>query len=261
MARHEGKIAIVTGGATGIGAAIARKLVSEGAGVCIIDRNEAGGLAIQQELGDRALFVEADVANSTAVEAFVNRALGHFGKLDFLVNNVASGVSGKVTEVSEEDWIRATDLTLFSVVRACRHTIPHLTRGSGAIVNIASTAGLAGQYNMGCYGSTKAGVIGLTKSLALDHVADGIRVNAVLPGLVETSATSRIQDIPDLWSAYVERIPMRRAGKASEIANAVSFLLSDEASYITGTTLVVDGGNTAWTGQPVTANYLPRKEA
>jgi meso-butanediol dehydrogenase/(S,S)-butanediol dehydrogenase/diacetyl reductase len=258
MARHDGKVAIVTGAGAGIGAAIARRLVSEGARVCIVDRNKADGLAIQQELGAGALFVEADVANSAEVEAFVNRALGHFGKLDFLVNNVSSGVQGKVTEVSEEDWIRATDLTLFSMVRACRHAIPHLARGGGAIVNIASTAGLAGQYNMGCYASSKAGVISLTKSLALDHVADGIRVNAVLPGLVETSATSRIQELPDLWNAYVARIPMRRAGKAAEIANAVSFLLSDEASYITGAALVVDGGNTAWSGQPVTADYRPR---
>jgi meso-butanediol dehydrogenase/(S,S)-butanediol dehydrogenase/diacetyl reductase len=258
MERHQGKVAIVTGGGAGIGAAIARKLVSEGASVCIVDRDKAAGDGIAQELGGSALFVEANVGDSGQVEAFVNLAVRHFGKLDYLVNNVSSGATGKVTEVPEEDWIKATDLTLFSMVRVCRHAIPHLTRGSGAIVNIASTAGLAGQYNMGCYASSKAGVISLTKTLALDHAADGLRANAVLPGLTATSATSRIKDLPDLWNAYVERIPMRRAGKAEEIANAVSFLLSDEATYITGTTLVVDGGNAAWSGQPVTADYMQR---
>jgi meso-butanediol dehydrogenase/(S,S)-butanediol dehydrogenase/diacetyl reductase len=256
MPNHDGKVAIVTGAGAGIGAAIARRLVSEGARVSIVDRDAAAGRAIQEELGAASLFVEANVANSVEVEAFVSSTIEHFGKLDLLVNNVASGVIGKVTEVTEENWIKATDLTLFSMVRVCRHAIPHLTNGSGAIVNIASTAGLSGQYNMGCYSSAKAGVINLTRSLALDHVAEGIRVNAICPGLIETSATSRIRDMPDLWDAYIERIPMRRAGKAAEVANAVSFLLSDEASYITGTTLVVDGGNTAWSGQPITADYL-----
>lgn len=255
--KHDGQIALVTGAAAGIGAAIARRLAGEGAKVCIVDKDEPNGRALTETLGNSAIFVCADVGSDNDVEQAISVVKGLYGRLDLLVNNVSSGVMGKVTEVTEEHWIKATDLTLFSIVRTCRHAIPIMTRSTGAIVNIASTAGLSGQYNMACYSSSKAAVINLSRSMALDHAADGIRVNAICPGLVETVATSRIRKIPELWDAYLKRIPMRRAAHADEIASVASFLLSAEASYITGAMLVVDGGNSAWSGQPVTIDYLP----
>jgi meso-butanediol dehydrogenase/(S,S)-butanediol dehydrogenase/diacetyl reductase len=174
-----------------------------------------------------------------------------------LVNNVGAGVPGKVTEVLPEEWLESINVCLSATYMACRYAIPHMIAGGGgAIVNIASTAGLGGDYGMAAYNSAKAAVINLTRSMAVDHALDGIRVNAVCPGVTETPATLRMRRVPGLWDAHMHTIPMRRAGKPTELAAAIVFLTSDDASYITGAVLPVDGGKTAWSGSPDMTEFL-----
>ena len=256
MNRLAGKFALITGGASGIGAATARRFVAEGAQVVIVDVNDALGQAVAQELGAaKCRYRHCDVTQLADVERAVSEAQAFFersnGTLNVLFNNAGVGLLGETPDVDPAEWRRIIDIDLNAVFYGCRAAIPLMrANGGGAIVNTASISGLFGDYALGAYNAAKAGVINYTRTLALDHGKHGIRANALCPGIVDTPLTAAAKGVPDFYAAFVASIPLGRAGTADEMANAVVFLASDEASYVTGAALVVDGGRTAGTNQP-----------
>ncbi|MBK6706915.1 MAG: SDR family oxidoreductase [Sphingomonadales bacterium] len=250
--RFAGKVAVITGGASGIGAAAARLFHGEGASVVIGDLNAEAGSALAAELGhDRALFLPVDVADFAGVEALVHAAKDRFGRLDILFNNAGIGSFSPIADLPVEDWRRVIAINLDAVFFGCKAAIPIMhAQGGGAIVNTASASGMAGDFGFGAYNAAKAGVINFTRTAAIDHARDGIRVNAVCPGPVDTPILAGIGEVPDLRADWEDRVPMGRFAQPQEIAEVVAFLASDAASYVTGVSIAVDGGLTAHTGQP-----------
>lgn len=251
-ARFTGKVAIVTGGASGIGAAFARRLHGEGAAVLIADLDAAGGEALASELGAGATFRTVDVSDAVAMSDMVEACVAQFGGLDILYNNAGIGCFGLTPDLSLEDWHRVVAVNLDAVFYGCRAAIPHMRRrGGGAIVSTASASGMAGDYGFTAYNATKAAVINYTRSLAIDHAVDNIRANAVCPGPVETpilmNGVNAMAGLKAEWEAVV---PAKRFARPEEIAAVAAFLVSDDASYVTGVSVPVDGGLTAHTGQP-----------
>ncbi|NJR78115.1 SDR family oxidoreductase [Sphingomonas sp. 36D10-4-7] len=246
--RFEGKVAIVTGGASGIGAATTRLLAREGARVMVADLDGDRAWALAAEIGGTAHAL--DVADRAAVEALVDAAVAAHGGLDILVNNAGIGSFGRTPDMDPAAWERVIAIDLHAVFYACRAALPHLIAGRGAIVNTASISGLAGDYGFGAYAAAKAGLVNYTRTLALDHARDGVRANALCPGLIDTPLTAGAAAVPGLGERWHDAVPMGRAGTAEEMAAAIAFLASDAASYVTGAVLVADGGMTAWTGQP-----------
>jgi meso-butanediol dehydrogenase/(S,S)-butanediol dehydrogenase/diacetyl reductase len=250
MKRFENKVAVITGGASGIGLATAMLIVSEGGQVVIGDLHAEGGEAAVTALGaDRASFVRCDVSQLSEVQALMDQAAEKFGGIDILVNNAGMG-SDLVTsvELSPETWRRVIAVDLDSVFYGCKAAIPYMKqRSGGSIVNIASISGLGGDYGFNAYNAAKGAVVNYTKSLALDHAIDNIRVNVVCPGLVATRLTAFMEK-KGILSKLTDTIPMKRMGRADEIAKLISFLASQDASYMTGSVVVADGGQTAGTG-------------
>jgi meso-butanediol dehydrogenase/(S,S)-butanediol dehydrogenase/diacetyl reductase len=247
-----GKVAIVTAGASGMGAATARLLVERGAQVVIVDIDEATGGALAAELGDAARFAACDVADIDAATAVVDEAFARTGRIDCLFNNAGRAVMKLTPDLTPEDWKLVIDVSLNSVFHFSRAAIPCMKAGGGgAIVNTASVSGMFGDYMMAAYNAAKGGVLNYTRAMACDHAQDNIRVNAICPGLIwDTAMTSHLASLPGGWEPWKQTIPMRRGGDAVEVARAMVFLASDEASYITGAHLAVDGGLTAHTGFP-----------
>lgn len=260
----DGRFALVTGGTSGIGAATVRELLAHGARVMIADIEDAAGAAMVDSLcsahgAGAARYVHADVALQEHVAAMVAATEQAYGRLDVLVSNAGIGNFGETPELEPQQWDRVIGVNLTSVFYACKYAIPLLRRqGSGAIVNIASISGLAGDYGFTAYAASKGAVVNYTRALALDHARDRIRVNAVCPGLIETPLTAPALDLPVLRQAWAASVPLSRPGRPEEIAKVVRFLASDDASYLTGAIIPVDGGLTAWTGQPDTARLLGR---
>lgn len=251
--KFNSKVAFVTGGASGIGQAVVQMLVREGASIGIADINESNGHALSADIGaERAIFCRCDVSQLDDVQNAVERVVGRFGKLDLVFNVAGTGAPlAEAPDCEPENWNRIVSVNLNSVFHVCKSAIPVLRRaGGGAIVNIGSIAGLAGDYGLGAYGATKAAVINYTRSLALDHAKDNIRVNVLCPGLIITPLSAGLHDNRDLRTAYLKAIPMGRMGTADEMARIAAFLASDEASYITGATLIADGGLMAHSGFP-----------
>jgi meso-butanediol dehydrogenase/(S,S)-butanediol dehydrogenase/diacetyl reductase len=253
--RFSGKVAVVTGGASGIGLAAARRFHSEGAAVVIADMNAELGAAAMVELGtERCLFAPTDVADWDQVQALIAAAEQRFGGLDILFNNAGVGSFATTDDLSIDEWRRVIDIDLNGVFYGCKAALPLLRQRKGVIVNTASISGLGGDYSFAAYNAAKAAVINYTRSLAIDHARQGVRVNAVCPGPVDTPIISGVNQIPGVREAWNESVPLGRFAQPEEIANVVTFLASDEASYVTGAIIVVDGGVTAHTGQP----NLPR---
>ena len=247
--RLEGKIALVTGGGSGIGRAAAQAFSREGAKVAVADIVPEGGeetVRMLHDSGYEAIFVRADVSRSPEVEAMVAQTVASFGHLDCAFNN--AGVTGRarnlVADYSEEDWDRVMGVNLKGVWLCMKYEIPQmLNLGSGTIVNTASVAGLVGIRGSCAYTPSKHGVAGLTKVAALEYAEAGIRVNAVCPGYIDTPLLNHgIRSDPDLLAQVIQRHPVGRLGTAAEVAEAVVWLCSDAASFITGHTLTVDGG-------------------
>lgn len=250
--RFEGKVAVITGGASGIGLETAKLIVAEGGRAMVGDLRAESGPPLMAELGPgSADFRTCDVSKFDEVEALIESAVQRFGGLDILINNagIGSDVCSSV-DLSLETWHRVIGVDLNSVFYGCKVAIPRMRqRGGGAIVNTASISGLGGDHGFNAYNAAKGAVVNYTRSLALDHAPDNIRVNAVCPGLVETSLT-RFMQKRGIADALTANIPLRRMGRAEEIARLIAFLASDDASYMTGSIVVADGGLTAGTGNP-----------
>ena len=257
--RFAGKVAIVTGGATGIGGAIATRLAQEGAAVIIADVKAEFATATERDIrerGGQATFIACDVGQSADVQAMVDTVLAAHGSLDVLVNNAGiPGTLAPIDQLREEDWDRLLNVNLGGVYRCCKYAIPALeASGSGAIVNIASTFGMIGAPNTPAYAAAKGGVIGLTRQLAVDLGPRGIRVNAVSPGYVDNDMDQRRTRMsPDAAAANLAAReaaaalqPLGRQAHVSEIAAAVAFVASADASFMTGAIVPVDGGCTAF---------------
>ncbi|MGH7818512.1 MAG: SDR family NAD(P)-dependent oxidoreductase [Candidatus Binatia bacterium] len=251
--RFDGKIVVITGAASGIGAATARRFHSEGARLMLADVNEEGGAALARELGGaagEAAFRKVDVSVLDEVEALMQAAVDRFGRIDVVFNNAGIGAYGKTPDLDPAVWHQVIAVDLHSVFYGCRAAIPHLRRaGGGVIVNTASISGLFADYGLAAYNAAKGAVVNFTRTAAIDHARENIRVNSVCPGPIETALTAVMMSMPEVVEEYNRLIPMGRVGRAEEIAGAVAFLASEDASYITGAAIVVDGGLTAATGQ------------
>jgi NAD(P)-dependent dehydrogenase (short-subunit alcohol dehydrogenase family) len=250
MQRLSDRVAIVTGGALGIGGATARRLAEEGARVLVVDVNaEAARRNVQtiQGGGGIADAMASDVGTEDGVRGMVDRAVSLWGKLDIVVNNAYAGVGeGRVDAigVTEDAWDRSMDVGLKAMFRAAKYAVPHMRQaGGGSMINLSSVHGLLAAPGALVYETLKAGVIGLTRQLAVEYGADGVRVNAICPGHIVTERMAEMwRDHPDTLRFWAEQYPVRRTGTPVDIANAAVFLCSDEASFITGQALVVDGG-------------------
>jgi NAD(P)-dependent dehydrogenase (short-subunit alcohol dehydrogenase family) len=252
MAEFEGKVAVVTGAAGGIGRASALAFAEKGAKVVVADVQISQGtetVRMIKDQGGEAVFVRTDVSNSVDVRTLIDTTVERFGRLDYAVNNAGIGGPNAATaDYPEEEWNRIIGINLTGVWLCMKYEIPEmLKQGKGAIVNTASAMGLTGLSLVCGYVAAKHGVVGLTKVAAMEYATQGIRVTAVCPGFVETpmmneAATTGEVPKEDFYKALGNFSSAKRVGKPEEIANAVVWLCSDSASYVTGTTLVVDGG-------------------
>ena len=236
-----GKVALVTGGSRGIGRAIASRLHGAGARVAIVGRDKARAEAAAGELGSGAIAVAADVADAAQVGSAVTEAEKSLGPIDILVNNAGLTRDGLLVRMSDADW----DLVLDANLKGAFNTMKAVTRGmmkrrDGRVINITSVVGITGNAGQANYAASKAGLIGLTQSVARELASRNIRVNAVAPGFVDTDMTRELSE--EQKKKLLEQIPLARLGSPDDVAHAVLFLASDQASYITGQVLVVDGG-------------------
>lgn len=249
--RFTEKVVLVTGGGSGIGEACARRFLLEGAAVVITGRSmERLEKAAGSMPKDRVLTVVTDVSNSEECDMAVTRTIEKFGRLDTLVNAAGMNLVGSITETTNEIWNDCIGADLSGVFYMSRAALPYLTATKGSIVNIGSVSSLGGGWTHAAYCAAKAGVANLTRSIACDSGADGVRANTVCPGLTITGMVDAIMEDEALLEKAWERIPLRRAGLPEEIAAAVAFVASDEAAWITGITLPVDGGQTITDGGP-----------
>jgi NAD(P)-dependent dehydrogenase (short-subunit alcohol dehydrogenase family) len=247
--RLKGKVALITGGARGMGAAEARLFAQEGAAVMVSDVNVEGVKKVAAEIvkkGGKAAFVRQDVTSEAEWVSVVAETEKRFGKLDILVNNAGIFVTTIIEKTPVEEWERLMAINGRGVFLGVKHAIPAMRRaGGGSIVNISSTAGLVGNTLEGAYSATKGAVRLFTKSAALQGAKDGIRVNSVHPGAIDTEMVAFLVDDKQHRKNLEARIPLGRMGTAEEVAKLVLYLASDDASYVTGAEFVVDGGYTA----------------
>jgi NAD(P)-dependent dehydrogenase (short-subunit alcohol dehydrogenase family) len=247
-----GQVGIVTGGGQGLGKVFCRAFAEAGADVVVAEINPETGPVTASELqqtGRRALFCQTDVSDRASIQAMVERCLSEYGRIDFLMNNAGITKWCEAEDVSEEDWRAVIDVNLNGLFYCCQAVAPAMiAQGRGSIVNIASMSGLIVNrpQPQASYNASKAAVIHLTKSLAAEWAPHQIRVNAIAPGYMDTPMARPFFEDPQYGEVWMDAIPMRRPGKPEELAPVAVFLASEASSYVTGTTIVVDGGYTAW---------------
>ncbi|MCF6302867.1 MAG: SDR family oxidoreductase [Devosiaceae bacterium] len=244
--RLKNKTSIVTGGASGFGAGIVRKFVAEGARVMIADINETGAKALANELGDMCVAQRVDVADGSSVKAMMEAAIAEFGAVDIVVNNAGvTHLPNALEDICEEDFDRVLAINAKSVYLSAKHIVPHMKGNkSGAILNVASTAGVSPRPRLSWYNASKGWMITATKSMAVELAPFGIRVNAINPVAGETPLLQSFmgEDTPEVRARFLSTIPLGRFSQPEDMGNAVFFLCSDEASMITGVAMEVDGG-------------------
>jgi len=251
MGRFTDRVVLVTGAASGIGEAAARRFGREGARLVLADKNAEGlqKAAGTLEAGDILTHV-SDLSDADQCRALVDAAIARFGRLDVLVNNAGKDHLGKVDEGDIADFSVVIETDLYGVFYMTRFALPHLRASRGSIVNVSSVSGLGGDWNHSFYCAAKGAVTNFTRAVALDEAKNGVRVNAVNPSLVYTPFTAGMQDQPELVAKFEERIPMGRGAKPDDISGVIAFLASEDAHFVTGVNLPVDGGLSASNGQP-----------
>lgn len=237
------KIAIVTGGVSGIGKATVEEFVAEGAAVVIADVDEERGTEVSEELDCE--FVQTDVTEYDQVEELVESTVEKYGRLDVMVNNAGIGSETSITEMELEEWNRVVQIDLTGVMHGMKAALPHLEESDGCVVNTASIYGLVGGKGAASYSAAKGGVVNLTQQVAIDYADEGIRINSVCPGFVDTPMTEDLLESERFYHFLETHTPMDRPAQPEEIAHVIAFLASEKASYMTGANVPVDGGWTA----------------
>lgn len=251
MTRFQDKVIVITGAGSGIGAATAERFAAEGAKVVLVGRtpekleNRAARLT-----SGKHLVVPCDVSVETEVEALAQRVLETYGRVDVLVNNAGIIVQGRIHEIKPEEWQKLMNTDLNGVFYCLHHFMPALLKSQGCVINVSSVSGLGGDWGMSAYNAAKGAITNFTRALAMDYAREGVRVNAVCPGFTFTDLTEDMKQDEALLKKFYERIPLGRAGEPEDLAAVIAFLASDDARYITGVNLPVDGGITASNGQP-----------
>ena len=244
----QGKTAIITGGGSGFGRETAIKLAQRGANISVVDVSKEQGeetVKLCKQLGTDAIFIEADVSKVEDVKRYVSQTVEHFGKIDLFFNNAGISGSGvRTLDCSEEEFDAIVNVNLKGAFYGLKYVVNEMLKtGGGSIVNTASLGGIVGMPTLGAYSATKHGIVGLTKTIAGEYGRDNIRINAIAPGTNETPMVKAFP--PEAIKAMGEAVPMGRLGQPHEVGNVVAFLLSDEASYIHGAVISIDGGSAA----------------
>ncbi|MBB4152391.1 meso-butanediol dehydrogenase/(S,S)-butanediol dehydrogenase/diacetyl reductase [Sphingomonas jinjuensis] len=251
MARFTDKVVVVTGAASGIGEGAVRRFAEEGASLVLGDIDADGLARVAGDLGDaRVETLETDVSDMAACEKLVAFALEKFGRIDVLVNDAGVDHLGKIDEGDFSAFAKVIETDLYGVVQMSRAAIAALRAAKGCIVNISSVSGIGGDWNHSFYCAAKGGVTNFTRALAMDEAKNGVRVNAVNPSLVYTALTADMKEQPELIAKFEERIPMGRGAEPDDIAPVIAFLASEDAHFVNGVNLPVDGGLSAANGQP-----------
>ncbi|MGR3455884.1 SDR family NAD(P)-dependent oxidoreductase [Pseudooceanicola sp.] len=250
MNRFENSTVIVTGAASGMGLAAARRFLDEGARVAVADLPDQMDKLPGDLPAARILKVPTDVSQRAEVDALVDKTVAAFGALDVLVNNAGQLVAGEIGEVSDEDWHRVFATDVDGIFYGCRAALPHLARSGGCVVNTVSVSGLGGDWGMSPYNAAKGAAAQLTQALALDFGRKGVRINSVCPTLTRTGMTTDVVNDEEMVAKFRERIALGRYAEPEDIAAVIAFLASDDARFVTGVNLPVDGGLMASNGQP-----------
>lgn len=256
----DSRVALVTGGSSGLGRAMVAVLAQAGARVAFTYRSNVAGAQslVQAHPPGTVIALQADVTNDTDVARMVSETVARFGGIDILINNAGITRDGLAMRMSPEDWQAVIDTNLTGAVRSCRHALPHLLASqAGRVINITSVAGIVGNAGQANYSSAKAALIGLTQVLARELAPKGVTVNAVAPGAIDAGIVAGMPE--EQRRRLVAAIPMGRMGTADEVAALIVFLAGPQAGYITGQTIIIDGGTTAG-GLPITADPAPSRE-